>query len=678
MLSSILTIQTIITHSNTQFCESVLLLNFKRFSFCKKLFYVNNFRSASNLFFAENSNLLLHSEVIQNSEINLKVQNENKFALLGVKTTQIINALINITVQFQIAKGTLICVQCDLITQSSIFVFVANGRYLSGVMLVSQNYIKLNSTQIQARLNSSSASGIVNKVPTAMTNFTVQDCMLTAYFWLTSSTSGYISSDVLVETQINIANFTVCVNSQDFGAGSKPVSRSWSEIQKCESICSSGLYYTYGLCLSSLDLGAEVDFKLECSNDFQFDGTKCSCKDGFLLDGTACMNVVLQITQLGQKMLNASEELEQQINQNISAPNQKVDSFVDQIEPHIIGNTSFVDLQIAGNASALDSDLARNSSFITDEIELNATQFKEELLREVDKLKRDLKASILVLQRHIKGNHFGFDADLNSQTNTTEQEIIKNTTELLSKQQVNFSYLDQQNHNNSTAAVNNIVQNSIYLNTRIDANYTDLLARIYANNISDQILIAAIQQSIKDNITQTMNTIDGIYLKIADYKAKQKSICDGKLTQQCGQKMEYHFQKRTPSCTDKVFSNGCPTTLYILYIYSTLLQLFVIQFEFFSCQINKLSQILLEIQQMYIFAQAPYKLIYFQYKYIEFFRYINIYKYIYINKLLNIFQSQKFNILYCLILQRDILNRTVQTKNRSKLLKIILQEQKVM
>ncbi|CAL6053102.1 Conserved_hypothetical protein [Hexamita inflata] len=562
MLSSILLLSQV-KQQLQQLCANNLVQNGKQFTFCQKAVQINQQKVDSAAHVSEKSgNIFLYTELAKDSNMSFYVSHVNSFAVFGFNLVDqtIINCTVNISIDYQVVQAALICLQCDLITEESVFVFIASGQYISGVMLMSQNYIKLNSTQIQARLNSSSASGIVNKVPTAMTNFTVQDCMLTAYFWLTSSTSGYISSDVLVETQINIANFTVCVNSQDFGAGSKPVSRSWSEIQKCESICSSGLYYTYGLCLSSLDLGAEVDFKLECSNDFQFDGTKCSCKDGFLLDGTACMNVVLQITQLGQKMLNASEELEQQINQNISAPNQKVDSFVDQIEPHIIGNASFVDLQIAGNASALDSDLARNSSFITNEIELNATQFKEELLREVDKLKRDLKASILVLQRHIKGYHFGFDADLNSQTNTTEQEIIKNTTELLSKQQVNFSYLDQQNHNNSTAAVNNIVQNSIYLNTSIDANYTDLLARIYANNISDQILIAAIQQSIKDNITQTMNTIDGIYLKIADYKAKQKSICDGKLTQQCGQKMEYHFQKRTPSCTDKVFTNGCPTS----------------------------------------------------------------------------------------------------------------------
>ncbi|CAL5998653.1 Conserved_hypothetical protein [Hexamita inflata] len=558
MLSSILTIQTIITHSNTQFCESVLLLNSKRFSFCKKQFSLNNFRSVSNLFFAENSNLLLYSEVIQNSEINLKVLNENKFALLGVKTSKIINALINITVQFQIAKGTLICVQCDLIVNGSIFIFEASGGFLSGVMLMSQNYIILNSTQVQTRLNSSSASGIVNKVPAAMTNFTVQDCILTAYFWLTSSTSGYISSEVQLEIQIDITNFTVCANSQDFGARSKPVRRSESEVQKCESICGTDLYYTYGLCLSGLELGFFSAFKLECSNDFKFDGTKCACQEGFLLDGSSCMNVVLQITQLGQKMLTTSEELEQQINQNISAPNPKVDSFVNQIELHIVGNASSVDLQIVGNASALDSDLARNSSFIKNEIELNATQFKEELLREVDQLRRDLKASILVLQSQLKGNHSGFDADLNSQTNTIEQEIIKNTTELLSQQQVNFSNLDQKIHNNGTAAVNNIVRNSTYINTSIDANYTDLLARINANNISDQLLIAVIQQNIIDNITQTMNTIDGIYLKIADYKAKQKSICE-KLTQQCGTKMEYHFQKRILSCTPKVFSNGCPT-----------------------------------------------------------------------------------------------------------------------
>ncbi|CAL6082904.1 Conserved_hypothetical protein [Hexamita inflata] len=425
-----------------------------------------------------------------NSNMSFYVSHVNSFAVFGFNLVDqtVINCTVNISIDYQVVQAALICLQCDLITEESVFVFIASGQYLSGVMLMSQNYIILNSTQIQARLNSSSASGIVNKVPTAMTNFTVQDCMLTAYFWLTSSTSGYISSVAQVPLSIIISNFSVCANASDFGS-SNSIKKSKPETQNCESICVNS-FYTYGLCLQSLSLGILHSFTLQCVNDFQFNGQQCVCKNGFMLNVTKCVNVVNILNILNAELKKITDNLNRSLKNGITDKNEKVDLNMKELEDRIIKNSSQSEAKIILTFEEIDKNLARNTSqlekIIVDNNKniqnlINNSEIDTQTLmkNEFDEIEREILSNYTKMDINLKDNTNILDGRIYSSYTSVDNTLDSNTLELENRIKSNFTQVDLALNSNISA-----------LDTRINFKYTDLLKRISDNKLAgDQLLL---------------------------------------------------------------------------------------------------------------------------------------------------------------------------------------------
>ncbi|CAL6053094.1 Conserved_hypothetical protein [Hexamita inflata] len=541
MLSSILLLSQV-KQQLQQLCANNLVQNGKQFTFCQKAVQINQQKVDSATHVSEKSgNIFLYTELAKDSNMSFYVSHVNSFAVFGFNLVDqtIINCTVNISIDYQVVQAALICLQCDLITEESVFVFIASGQYISGVMLMSQNYIKLNSTQIQARLNSSSASGIVNKVPTAMTNFTVQDCMLTAYFWLTSSTSGYISSVAQVPLSITISNFSVCANASDFGS-SYSITKSKPETQNCQSICVNS-FYTYGLCLQSLSLGILHSFTLQCVNDFQFNGQQCVCKNGFMLNVTKCVNVVNKLNVLNAELKKITDNLNRSLKNGITDKNEKVDLNMKELEDRIIKNSSQSEAKIILTFEEIDKNLARNTSqlekIIVDNNKdiqnlINNSEIDTQTLmkNEFDEIEREILSNYTKMDINLKDNTTILDGRIYSNYTSVDNTLNSNTLELENRIKLNYTQVD--------LALNS---NIFSLDTKINFTYTDLLKRISDNKLAGDQLLLQTKYYLQDNITAAKLKIASIYLNKTDYMQYQKDLCD--TNEVCSTSTQY--QKRT-------------------------------------------------------------------------------------------------------------------------------------
>ncbi|CAL5998655.1 Conserved_hypothetical protein [Hexamita inflata] len=553
MLSSILLLSQV-KQQLQQLCTNNLVQNGKQFTFCQKAVQINQQNVDSAVHVSEKSgNIFLYTELTKDSNMSFQVSHVNSFAVFGFNMVDktVTNCTVNISIDYHVVQAALICLQCDLIAEESVFVFIASGQYLSGVMLMSQNYIILNSTQVQTRLNSSSASGIVNKVPAAMTNFTVQDCILTAYFWLTSSTSGYISSIVQVPLSIIISYFNVCANAHDFGS-SNSIIKSMPETQNCESICVNS-FYTYGLCLQSLYFGVLNSFTLQCVNDFQFNGQQCVCKNGFMLNGTECVNIVNKINVFNAELQKIADNLNHSLKNGITDKNEKVDLNMKELEERIIKNSSQSETKIIKIFEEIDKNLARNTSQL-EKIIVNNNKDIQNLIKnietntqtlmknEFDEIERQILSNYTKMDINLKDNTIILDGKIQSNYTFVDNTLNSNTFDLENRIKSNFSQVDfALNSNIST------------LDTKINFTYTDLLKRISDNRLASDKLLLQTKQYLEDNITATMRNIASIYLNQTDYMQYQKDLCD--TNEICSTSTQY--QKR-------IFSQG--SQAYIGYV----------------------------------------------------------------------------------------------------------------
>ncbi|CAL5995577.1 Conserved_hypothetical protein [Hexamita inflata] len=298
---------------------------------------------------------------------------------------------INITLEFKVVQGALICAVCDLYVQNSSLIFVATGQKISGIMLEGLQYIEIQLTFIQFRITSKQSSGIVNLVNQSNLNLTITDSRLAGSNLLYSEYCGYIAVGVLSTITVSINTFYVCVNNiSRFGYLNATVIDHGSETTRCD-VCGIQTV-VYGLCADQLVHATLVNGTLQCLFPFEFVDNQCVCVYGHLLNGSVCVNIIDEIsssakyptndTELEQMLQNITNienlliELDSSILNNVSNFSGMLNSTYSNLEQYIINNFSLADTNLLTNTTAIDQRIFDNISSLVAVINSNISQLE--------------------------------------------------------------------------------------------------------------------------------------------------------------------------------------------------------------------------------------------------------------------------------------------------------------
>ncbi|CAL5998023.1 Hypothetical_protein [Hexamita inflata] len=139
----------------------------------------------------------------------------NTFSLFGfsIDSQTITDSNINISIQFQVLTGALLCIICDVDVKKCSLIFIASGQQISGVIVEPKYSFIVQQSFIQYRISSIKSSGLTNIINDSSISFAISQCQLTGSNLLQSSNNGYIASAILVHILLNITQFDICVDS---------------------------------------------------------------------------------------------------------------------------------------------------------------------------------------------------------------------------------------------------------------------------------------------------------------------------------------------------------------------------------------------------------------------------------------------------------------------------------
>ncbi|CAL5990598.1 Hypothetical_protein [Hexamita inflata] len=380
MLSSIIVFKQI-SISNFNTCYNNIQLNNNKYNYCQKISKLNNVKVQDNIIFSQKSNgvhLFIYTNYTQQSQINTNVQNFNIniFSLFGLNMNHqhIEDSILNISLEFPVRVGALLCIACDMSLLNSTFVFTASGHQISALVMETQGNIKLQLSFVQHRIISNFSSGIVNAVKSSL-NLSIIDCKMSGSNLEQSTESGYISSFVNASISLSIYNMLICFkDSQRFGKSSISIISTGTETALCD-LCGTN-NVVYGLCADSLLLGELKDGVLQCISPFDFVDGKCVCKNGYLLNETTCVNILNVISNMSN-LANNSQLL--QIQQDIS----NIKIYMSNLDSNLVLNFSHLQNQINTNTSNLESFIMSNFSKADLNLLQNTTVLDQRIFKNV-------------------------------------------------------------------------------------------------------------------------------------------------------------------------------------------------------------------------------------------------------------------------------------------------------
>ncbi|CAL6081285.1 Conserved_hypothetical protein [Hexamita inflata] len=414
MIASIVLVKQL-TYNKESMCANNILIGNDQYNYCAKSKNLNNQKIVNEIFFQQysNSQLFMNTDSTQKSVIDIQVYNYNVnvFVLFGLvgASQNVVDSKINISLNFPVFQGALICVQCDVYVTNCTLVFIATGKAISCVLIEARSVILIQQTFIQFRISSFNSSGIANKVNHASVIFSITDCKLTGSNLLQSGFNGYISCQVLVPISVVISSFFVCVgNTSNIGNESEIVSFTGAEIDQCD-LCDTQ-FVVYGLCLDSLKYGTQVGNVLECYYPFIFQDIQCTCDQGYVLDSKKCVNIL-------QALRNVT-----------STETGTLSNRIDDIATELLN----VDARISNNASSLQTQIINTQSELESQMSANVSQLTNIMFNNVAALENNIlgNASILIDQ-------------VNLTQGTLENYIIGNATVLDWRIYNNFTVLNQ-------------------------------------------------------------------------------------------------------------------------------------------------------------------------------------------------------------------------------------------
>ncbi|CAL6045599.1 Hypothetical_protein [Hexamita inflata] len=293
------------------------------------------------------------------------MNNVEVFAAFGfnVKGDQIIiNSLINITIEFPVVKGSLICIVCNIQVYNSSFIFLASGKQVSAIMIDSQQIIELVLTTIQFRFNSSQSSGIVNIINSSINKFILITCKIIGSNLLINKNNGYIASSICQNVSFNVTQLYICVNSTKqigFATNVTINSIGSTPTNRCD-ICQSGTV-SYGICVDDLQFAQIKDGILQCVYPFEYVDNKCICAYGYMLNVSVCIDLIKEIGNRASSQDDQALTL-QQMQQNILNMISNQNTINKQLDQSIYSNSTTALSQIQQNVVTLEKNIINNQT----------------------------------------------------------------------------------------------------------------------------------------------------------------------------------------------------------------------------------------------------------------------------------------------------------------------------
>ncbi|CAL6097013.1 Conserved_hypothetical protein [Hexamita inflata] len=375
---------------------------------------LNNINVNENIYITQKSNninLFIYTNVTQESHIDVSVNNVqvNSFALFGfsINTQIIIDSNINISIEFQVLVGALLCIQCDVEVQSCNLVFIASGQQISGLIIEPKQSVVVQQSFIQYRICSMNSSGLINVIKQLQVVLIINQCKLTGGNLVQSTNNGYIASTILQNIILNITQFEICVDQTSrFGQKSVQITIIGSESVKCDMCNEQSV--VYGLCGDVLLYSESNNGMYQCIYPFEYIDNKCICAHGYLINMTKCINIVESIN-------NINNFANSNISDQITLIQQKVENQLIIIDQDILSNISEIENRILSNYSKSDYNLLMNTTILDSRIFSNITNVQKDIIIIQMKADDNLLQNTTVLDWRIFNNI--------SQLNTSIQNI---------------------------------------------------------------------------------------------------------------------------------------------------------------------------------------------------------------------------------------------------------------
>ncbi|CAL5997339.1 Hypothetical_protein [Hexamita inflata] len=442
----------------------------------------------------KHKNILIDTQITQQSIIVTTINNDHNFALFGFNNNlqQIQQSVINITVGFNLYNGALICFQCDISIANSITVFIASGQFLSGLVFNSAQTIQLQNTSIQYRFTSSYSAGLIFNLSNQISSFDLTTVNILGYNTISTNQAQFILV-LNIHQNVNISQVQICQEIAMFVTESKFISFSTPVQQYCKSICEVNTYYIYGICAdqpinSDYVVGNET---FVCIQNAVFDGNQCICKEDHVLNGSVCVNVSQSLTNI-YKRIESLSNVETDMNtvfQLINNLNQSLETELNNIQQDMVKMYNQVESHLFNNISTVNSKLDSNCNELDKRIFNNISTLQQELIYSNVNIQQQINSSAQQLSNAI--------LNTNSLLNTSTATLNKSILEL---NQTLIQNISQQNSN-----MQNIQSQ---LQSNINSNFTTLDQRLASNITQKDLQIQQLTDSLAFVTSIVMNTVE--------------------------------------------------------------------------------------------------------------------------------------------------------------------------
>ncbi|CAL6037070.1 Hypothetical_protein [Hexamita inflata] len=366
----------------------------------------------------------------QQSQIDVTVNNiqVNTFSLFGfsINSQTITDSNINISIQFQVLIGALLCISCDVEVKKCNLLFIASGQQISGMIIEPKKCFVVQNSFIQFRISSMNSSGLTNVIKKSSIQYIISQCKLAGSNLIQNGNNGYIASTIQEHIVLNIVQFDVCVDSTTrFGQNNVSITIIGSESIQCD-ICDQQ-FVVYGLCGEVLKYSENVDGMYQCVFPFEYVDNQCICVTGYLLNHTKCIDVVESINQISNLISNGSNDLIKMLQQKVNI----IENSLTVIDQSILSNIQAIENRIVSNFSKSDQNLCMNTTILDNRIYQNISSIKNDILMQQITADTNLLTNTTILDWRIYKNVSQLQNILDFQLDKTKTRILEEQLQIV-------------------------------------------------------------------------------------------------------------------------------------------------------------------------------------------------------------------------------------------------------
>ncbi|CAL6087103.1 Hypothetical_protein [Hexamita inflata] len=412
------------------------------------------------------------------------------------------------------------------------------------------------------------SSGLINHIDQAITTFTISQSRLTGFNNCSSVSNGYICSKLSVDIQIQVNQFSVCVeNTVRFGSSSFFATLSQPESLTCSGICKNNYFITYGLCSLQPQFSTLLQNEtVICEYPFVFNAQQstCECDFGFFLNVTYCVNVIMQFSIIQKnatgleialkneiqkteiELKTAFSGLEQlilsnitaltlnmndndnSINQNIISANNTIHNNINEMRTEsnnkfstlngLIENKHILTLnQLTNVQNVIKNQLEEQNVLIVDyqlNINNNFTAQKDQ----ITDLKNNVVSTLNLMEAHItsfQNSNSANDKITNENIKSMNETILKNLNDLKvenTNQLNNLAGFIENKHNLTVNTLKNKMdENQLNMKNNFSAISNTMATQSYVKSVYDSLLGTVSTQtyltSVYNNIMAAVNAV---------------------------------------------------------------------------------------------------------------------------------------------------------------------------